>query len=552
MHAMRNMTYGIVRDCGASIAILTALLLTTLIALSALVIDVGALYLERRRAQGTVDLAAIAAASDLSNAAAAANATVRANGYGENVVVTTTLGQYAPDPALAPAQRFAPNAQPYNAAQVTLAEPGTLYFARAWWRAPVTIGVGGIASSTAEASFSVGSHLASVRGGLLNALLGALLGGNVTLSVMDYNALLQGNVTLGSFLNALAVRLNIKSGTYNDVLNANATVGDALAALIAVTGQNGQTGAAQALVELAAAGGAGRLALPLDQVISLGQAGYASLGQTAPGLDSAVSIMGLVTGAATIANGSHQVTLDLGATVPGVASVKIDLAIGEPLQYSGWVAVGQNGAVLDTSQLRLRLVAQIGGAGLLSGLTIRLPVLVNAANATARLAATSCTADGSGTASIGVTPGIVDAWIGDTRNLASSGNFSVVPATLVQSSLISATASAHAGIENTSETMLTFDQADVTNGTVKTVDTSDYLASIVSTLLRQATLKVNAGGLSLSTPGPLQAALAQQLAAVAAPIDAVVHDLLEALGVHLGEADVQVYGIRCQGAVLGG
>ena len=85
---------------------------------------------------------------------------------------------------------------------------------------------------------------------------------------------------------------------------------------------------------------------------------------------------------------------------------------------------------------------------------------------------------------------------------------------------------------------------------MKRVETDTYSAAIVSSLLGKISLDVHVLGLGLGLPGAIGPALAAQLQAVAQPLDTAVHDLLETLGIHLGEADVRVHGVRCGGAVL--
>ncbi|TIO02805.1 MAG: hypothetical protein E5X96_16375, partial [Mesorhizobium sp.] len=103
---------------------------------------------------------------------------------------------------------------PYNAVQVSMKKLGTLYFA-ASVMAPPVIGTTATASAQPAAAFSVGSRLASVNGGVLNALLGALLGGNLSLSVMDYNSLISADVDVLSFTDALATQLRLTGVTYS-------------------------------------------------------------------------------------------------------------------------------------------------------------------------------------------------------------------------------------------------------------------------------------------------------------------------------------------------
>lgn len=537
-------------DEGGNVAIVTAALLLAGVGLAALAVDAGSLYLERRRDQGAVDLAAIVAAQDMDRAEAAALAMLRANGYAGAVDLEVIRGHYIAGLSVAPERRFTPGAEPFNAVKLKLKRTGRSYFTAAALAGPAETGVTALGLKAAQATFSVGSRLAGAHDGIANALLTALLGGSVSLSAGDYDALLSSQVTLGRLLNGLAVQLNAKAKTYADVLRASASVGDVLAVLAAVAGQQGDSGAEAALSALLSHTSARSIKVRLDHVIKLGSWGSVGVGQGTPGLDAAVGALGLITGAAVVANGTRQVSFDLGS-MPGVGEVRIDVAIGEPLSHSGWVSVGEAGSVLRTSQIKLRLVAQIGGSGLLAGTTIRLPIAVNATHATARLASIDCTAGGS-SAVVGVTPGVAEAWIGETAEPYAWGQpVGVASADLVRTSLISVKGAGDVVAGNLSEATLEFDQTDVDAGTVKSTDSSQIDAGLVSTLVSQSKLTVQAGGLGLTSPAAVQSAVEHALMTAAAPLDAVVHTLLDTLGVHLGEADVRVYGIRCSGAVLG-
>jgi uncharacterized membrane protein len=74
----------------------------------------------------------------------------------------------------------------------------------------------------------------------------------------------------------------------------------------------------------------------------------------------------------------------------------------------------------------------------------------------------------------------------------------------------------------------------------------------VSTLLGKLDLDVQIAGLPLISPQVVTALVANILAQAARPLDQVLYTVLTALGVHLGEADVRVHGIRCGASVLTG
>jgi Flp pilus assembly protein TadG len=70
-----------ISDERGNFAIITAGLMMLVIGCAALGVDLGSIFADRRRTQSAADLAAIVAASNLTNATNAAIATVTANNY---------------------------------------------------------------------------------------------------------------------------------------------------------------------------------------------------------------------------------------------------------------------------------------------------------------------------------------------------------------------------------------------------------------------------------------------------------------------------------------
>jgi uncharacterized membrane protein len=205
----------------------------------------------------------------------------------------------------------------------------------------------------------------------------------------------------------------------------------------------------------------------------------------------------------------------------------------------------------------LRLVAEVGGSGLLAGTRVRLPIGVDIAYARATLSEVTCSNGDRSTApaKIKARPGIARAWIGELSGSSLSdltSEPSVSNARIVDTGLIKVTGRADISATNTSDTPLTFTQADVDAGTIKTVGTSEFVETVVTSLLGNLSLNVQIGGLGLGLPGTVSQLVMSILRPVAAPLDQVIYSLLTTLGVHLGEADVRVHGIRCGTAVLAG
>ncbi len=550
------------RDARAAVAIISAVAMTGAIAALAVAVDTGSVYVARREAQGAVDLAAIAAARDLVNAQSAAEATLAANGIADIETVAVTLGRYEADLDIAPEARFTAGATPANAARVELRSRAALYFGRYIIpEASVPMETRATASNTALASFSIGSRLASLDGGIANVLLSGLLGGNLSLSAMDYTALVDLDVGLLDFTNALATVLDIRAGTYADVLAAQADVGDIIAALALVSqGGAGGADATAALGRMASQSHADSLALVPQALLDLGPYAHLGLGETVAGAAVKVSAYDLLRAAAEIANSQRQIDLNLGAAVPGLLGLTARLAVGERPQGTSWVAVGAEGASVYTAQTRLRLVAEIGGSGLLLGARIRVPVHADIAAARATLSSVSCGREPAIEARVAIAarPGVAHLWIGEPRSPSGFWGFSgavvMDPATLVEVPLLARVKGlAHAEMTNIADDTLVFDVGDIADEAVKAVKTRDFtqtlLPSLIGSLHPDVTLLgLPLGGL-LSTVTNLVTALVSPLGAL---LDPVLNALLDLLGVSLGEADVRVHGVRCDGGALVG
>ena len=298
-----------------------------------------------------------------------------------------------------------------------------------------------------------------------------------------------------------------------------------------------------------------KVTVPLSDIIDLGAFGNMKLGQGSAGYDLTASAAELFNASAAVSDGTHQVHLDLGATVPGVASLTADLAVGEPAQHSPWLATGDRGTIVRTAQTRLQVVAQVGGSGLLAGTMIQLPIYLNLAYAQAQLNSVTCPSGNSQSATVKIdgTPGIADMWIGDvpTAKLADfSYALPVSAAPIVSSPVVRVTGSARVKIGNETAQTLTYTGSDVTAHTVKSVSTKDFTGSLTRSLLGDLSLNIQTGGLSISSPAAVQASLLATLGTVTPAIDSTINNILDLAGVKLGEADVWVDGVQCQRSVL--
>lgn len=524
----------------------------------AMAVDASSFFYQKRRQQTATDLAALAAAADLSRADSAARATAGRNGYPTITVETVQTGVYTPDARLAPEARFqSTSGAAANAARVEMRATTPLILGRVLQGGAggdeVSIVTRATAAQDMQAAFAIGSRLARVEGGALNGLLGGLLGTSLSLSVMDYEGLARARIDLFGFARQLATRASISALTFDEVVRANIRIGDIiLAAQDAARSQGAGGDAVAALGRLAAAAAGSGLRLNLQSLVSFGSYGGRQLSEEVP-LKASLSALDLVSAAAQIANGARQLDLGLAVNVPGLASVSLKLGIGERPVGTSLVRVGRTGATVHTAQTRLLLTLTLVGSGQAS--LVKLPLYLELASATARLSSISCGAGDitSARVTLGVTPAVADAWIGQVSN-AEFSNFSTRPnppaAVLLDlAGLAKVTGRAHVTISNTGETPVSFSYAEIQRVDKKTTSTQNFVASLLSRLVGDLDLRVELLGLGLPIPG-LDGAVSNVIAGAATPLDQVLTSLLNTLGIGLGQADSWVSGVRCGGAVL--
>lgn len=574
-------------DLRGNFTVMTALSAPVALALAAFAIDEGSIYVERREAQAMTDLAAITAASNMTNIEAAVVTTLGDNGMpgiivkkaGQTVVptlgktiVSVTPGRYSAASSLSVGQRFEAGKTPYNAVHVALNKIPARYFASSLIPTPV-IGTEAIASLTPQAMFSIGSRLLSVNGGILNALLSGLLGGNISLSVMDYNALISADINVLSFVDALAVQLNLTGVSYSDVLASKATVGQIAAAMANVPGLGGTSKFA---LQTIASKATSTVKIPLNHLVDLGSVGQLGLGQGSAGFSADASAMGMLSAAAALANGSNQVQINLGASIPGLTSTTLAIAIGEPMQFSPWLTIGEKGAVVRTAQTRIKLLASVGignsnlGGGI-SLLSVNLPLHVEVAYAEAKLTDISCPTGrpDSLTVSVAAKPGVASLHLAASdadNNPTAFADFSnpqsfsdaqiakiSIKLLLITLDLLGVNGSSALEITNNDPTTLTFNATEIANKTIKTVSTKNLTQSLTTSLVNNLSLSISALGLGLDVTallGTVKPAVVTLLKGVTAPVDELVYNVLAAVGVHVGEADVRVVGATCGRSVL--
>ncbi len=355
-----------------------------------LVIDSGRLYLEQRKLQRVADMAAleaVSASADCQGASSSALAMARRaatrNGHPDETGRTLVAECGSVKTGANGVRTFSADASKSEAIRVTAGHDVANSIAAGAWallsgaavptqtrlQAQATAG----RSGPSVARLNIRSSLAVIdtaKSSQLNALLGALLGTQLQLGVAQWQGLLDANLNLLRFLDALAVQAKVSAGNYNELLQQTVQLGDVLNVMAQVAQQDNALVNLSGLVDLSvAAKNAGG--------IVLGDLLNIQNGTTQAGLDASLQVLQLVQGMIQLANSQHAVEATLPISVLGLANVTTRLKIIEPPQFS---AIGDPSLALPgapqaagqiyvrTAQTRLLLKVDLGP--LLGGLNL--------------------------------------------------------------------------------------------------------------------------------------------------------------------------------------
>ncbi|MCF4166899.1 pilus assembly protein TadG-related protein [Zavarzinia compransoris] len=374
---MRIFGAGTARDERGAAAIILAIALPLLILATAFVVDLGYGYFEKQRLQDALDLAAMSAARELDGGAdergrarTAAVATLDDNGFDVAAIDRMLFGRYrAGRPVGSRFQAEADTGTSPNAVQIQGVSSSPRFFSRMIDDGDLGVDAVSTAMTTGRlAVVRIGSGLAELKGGLLNAILGALLGGNVDLTVLDYNGLLGANIELLSFLDEYAIRVGLEAGDYDGLLSADVSVLGVLG-VVADIAHNAYDGDPTAIALGIGLGDAfpGINKLPLLDIenvnIKLGDLLGIGIGTVDSGLAIPINVFDLITAgifaASTTPNETGQHAL--GVSLDTFLGASLHVSIVEPPQPpTGYRVITEedirNGDnLLRTSQIRLLL-----------------------------------------------------------------------------------------------------------------------------------------------------------------------------------------------------
>jgi uncharacterized membrane protein len=576
-----------------AIAPMVALLLASFCGFAGLAVEAGLLQDERRALQASVDAAALSAARAPDQAQAIGNAMLNRNGRGTDTRTIVT-GTYQDDPALAATQRFAAGAAGTpNAVRVVAQRSVPLGLTRVLGGpASATVAAAAVAEHRPIAGFAIGSTLASLNAGILNQVLGSLIGGSLNLDAVAYSGLWGSNLQALAFSNALATSLNLGAGSYRQLLDAQTTVGRVLSVAATALGTSAASGIASTstsavatTLSILAQAASGTQTLRVGDLLNLAIHQSRGVGdvQGPSYADLGVNAFDLVTSAVSL-GGANAVTAPVGVNVPGIANISTRVMVVEPMQSSGSgpMAMGPVGTRVETAQTRVLLSVQL--LSLINGGLVTLPLLVEVAPAQGELLGVSCEGEPGMDSEIRIraTTGVGRAQIGQVNAGqfaspgASFGTLSAAPILNAQISLpipalpllgtitlgvtISARASATVGSGSRD---MTFSPADIAAGMTQSAFstglTSSLIGSLGSSLVLTPTLVlpsalqpvasiVNAAAAPLVST--LLGTIASTLAPVLAALDPVLDQVLAGVGVQVGSAAVRATGVRCGVASL--
>lgn len=286
---------------------MAAATLSLAIVLMLLVVDTGRLYMEQRKLQRVVDTAALEAVSRGGNclpgltAASYAGQSATRNGYtvdATDTLVTTCGSLMTANTGL---RTFIVDATQAAAVKVVASRTVTTSVAGGvqalFSGTPVSLNTTLNASAVAAqpqppiAQLNIRSNLVSIstsQSNILNPLFSGLLGGNVSVTALGWTGLLNTNINLLSYLNQLAINLNVAAGNYTQLLNTQVTATQLIQAAATVVQLNGAT------ADVMTALGNLQLAATNSVPLTLGQILQLQTGTTAAGLDANLQLLQLI------------------------------------------------------------------------------------------------------------------------------------------------------------------------------------------------------------------------------------------------------------------
>lgn len=340
-----------------AIGLVGVLVLLLAVLLTALVVDSGRLWMQKKQLQSIADMSAISAARHLG-----CNATL------QNVMqmaqVAATNNGFSGQLSAAPNQVLLGKLETVQGIrQFTADGSHDAVYVRTTREVPGSLMAGGLLGHTvilrAEAvsvadpllaAFSAGSFTASLsseQSTLLNKLLGGMLGAPLNLDVLTYRGIANTRITLQDIL-----AVSGQVGTLQGLLNTDMQVGDLLALFANAANQSGVAdlqivAAMQTIANLAV----NQASVRLGDILAV----------TTPDASAAATVglnaLSLISTTAMVANGQHALTIPLAINIPSITSINAQVTIVEPPQLAIGPAAGEGAlcTTVRTAQVRAKV-----------------------------------------------------------------------------------------------------------------------------------------------------------------------------------------------------
>ena len=383
---------------------------------TALVVDTGRLWMQHRHLQTVADIASIQAARGLgcgvvlADVVQAAQTAAVANGYTGNLANSPNIVDIVNVSTVSGIRQFTTGGTEAVRVYATREVPASLV---AGGLIGGTVVLNAQAVSRADpaiAAFSAGSFAASIDtedSVLLDGIFSDILGSSVDLDLVSYQGIAATNITLNELLQASG-----QVGGLESLLTTSMTLSE-LVSLTADAVNNSGTASADAktgMQQLAAAA-VDTTSITLGDVLDITTPDQEAAGKVG------VNALSLVTTSALIANGTNALSLPLGVSVPGIASITGQINVIEPPQLAIGPAANGSGTMcttLSTAQVEAEVDVVASVLGLAN---IDLSLRAEVAQGSAGLNTVSD--DGEVTSvTIEATPGIASL---DMTNAAGSG-----------------------------------------------------------------------------------------------------------------------------------
>lgn len=531
-------------DQRGAVALLAALLLPVLIGASAFAADMGLLYVQRRSLQGAADAAVLGVLARPERMEATARRILDEAGW-PTATFKLTSGEFTSDAQRD--QRFTPK-DDGAALRIEVAVGSTFFLGRIFGTAPPVLTVAADALVTPTVSLSVGTRLASLSPPIVNAVLGKALGAKIDLQLVDYRGLASARIDLGDLLNGVAKRALGAVGPdtlVGSVLAQRIHLSDLASILSDASGAGGDLVAASILRKVARQLASSDVSLRLaDLFATEPDLERLRLNYPSPALSAKVSVLSVLEASFRQNGIGSRMTnkLDL-----GLATLNLDLLIGEAMQSSRSAAVSSPFGAVQSDQVRLQIMASTGNALALLGTGLNLPLEVVAAGGDARVVDVHCgTGVGDRWVKVEAKPGLARVSIGAlTAPIERAHVAKALEAVdLVSSPLARVQGRANALITERTATTLMFRGAEIGNGTIKTARTRSLVSSLVASTIEKTQVTIRLLGIGLPLLG-LDKVVVATIGALAEPLDEVADALLGIAGVRPGEMDVRVDDLVC-------